>query len=335
MLPISRATRPLLGLAVILALVATACVPTRVAPEAPARSTPLKVGLASNGKTYLPVYMAVDRMAAEEKLPVELVTFNGGAELMQALAGGSVDVGVTGLNSLVSAINAGQPLKAFYTGTNLADYQWFAAPSIRSWEDLRGKTLGVTGHGSLIDLLSRVILPRHGLQPERDVTLVPVGNPPTALQALLAGRVDATVLTNPTAWRAQEAGYIRLTTLADEIADEWPQSVLVATDRTIAQDADTLRALLRAQVRAVRLAEADRDVVAQTLVQRVQFTPQDAARTYDDLKGKMNERGELPRSAMAAFWQTTILAGEAAEPWPEARYLDRRFIDSFDQWAPK
>jgi NitT/TauT family transport system substrate-binding protein len=309
--------------------------PRPTAAPAAARTTPLKVGLASNGKTYLPVYVAVDRTVQAEGLQVELVTFNGGAALTQALAGGSVDVGVTGLNSLVNAINVGHPFKAFYTGVSLGDYQWFANPSIQTWTDLRGRSLGVTGPGSLIDLLSRVVLKQHGLEPERDVQIVTVGNPPTALQALQASRVDATVLTNPTAWRAEEAGFRRLGTLGTEMVDEWPQSVLVASEKLIADEPDTLRALLRAQVRAIRLIEQDRAVAAESLVNYVKFERADAVRTYDEVKERLNPRGVLPEKAMPFFWQVAILAGDAPDEWPESRYLDRRFIDSYDTWAPR
>ena len=330
-------TRWALRLAALLIVVLLGCSVAPAAQPSPSPSPPpptkLRVGLASNGKTYLPMYVVAERTGQLENLDVELVTLQGGPELMQALASGSVDVGMTGLNSAVTAIAAGQPMKAFYTGLPLGDYQWFAASSIHSWDDLRGKTLGVTGTGSLIDLFSRVILRQHGLVPDQDVHFVTVGNPPTALQALQSGRVDATVLTNPTAWQAEAAGFVRLVTLGTEAADQYPQSVLVAKDATIASTEPALRRLLRAQVRADRLIQADRQVAVDALVKYVKFTTEDAARTYDDVKDQLNERGQLPSQAMPFFWQVAELNGDTDAPWPEDRFLDRRFVDSFGQWA--
>jgi hypothetical protein len=67
----------------------------------------------------------------------------------------------------------------------------------------------------------------------------------------------------------------------------------------------------------------------------VKFERADALRTYDEVSGKLNPRGQLPARAMPFFWQVAIMAGDAPEVWPETRFLDRRFIDSYDAWAPK
>jgi hypothetical protein len=37
---------------------------------------------------------------------------------------------------------------------------------------------------------------------------------------------------------------------------------------------------------------------------------------------------------MTVFWRILAAAGEVSEPWPEARFLNRRFIDTFAEWAP-
>jgi NitT/TauT family transport system substrate-binding protein len=325
----------LLGLLLVIACQ----VPSRPAPVAAPTASPeplaLKVGLASAGKTYLPFYIAAERTFQSEGLAVELVSFANGPAMLQALAGGSLDVGVGALNNLVSAIAAGHNLKAFYSGVSLADYQWFAAPTIQGWADLRGKPLGISGPGSLQDSLTRTVLLRHGLQPEQEVQLVAVGQPTTALEALKAGRVAAAVLTNPTAWQAQAAGFRQLGTLSSELVDEWPQSVLIASERTIADGGGKLRALLRAQTRAIRLAEADRGVGVEALVKYAKLERPDAERTFDEVAGKMNERGELPRKALPFFWEIAVASGDAQEAWDEARYFDRRFVDSFAEWAPR
>jgi hypothetical protein len=38
---------------------------------------------------------------------------------------------------------------------------------------------------------------------------------------------------------------------------------------------------------------------------------------------------------MSTFREIAIAADDVTKPWPESRFLDRRFIDTFDQWAPK
>jgi hypothetical protein len=48
-----------------------------------------------------------------------------------------------------------------------------------------------------------------------------------------------------------------------------------------------------------------------------------------------DERGKLPVTAMPIFWEIAMAAREVKEPRPGSPFLERRFIDTFDEWAPK
>jgi hypothetical protein len=68
----------------------------------------------------------------------------------------------------------------------------FAKNEIRSAEDLRSKTIGVSRAGSISEIVLRYVLrAKLGLQPDRDVKLLVVGDPAVGLQALERGIVDA------------------------------------------------------------------------------------------------------------------------------------------------
>jgi ABC-type nitrate/sulfonate/bicarbonate transport system substrate-binding protein len=172
------------------------------------------------------------------------------------------------------------------------------------------------------------------LQAEGDVQLMNVGPSAVALEALRAGRVTAAIMTNPAGWQAEEAGFRRLGSLATELVDEWPQSVLIASERLIADDSASLRALLKAQVGVIRLMESDHAVAVDALVKYAKLEQRDAVRAFEDVAGRLNERGELPHKALPFFWEIAIESGDATEPWPESRYFDRRLVDSFAEWAP-
>src|SRR6202023_2994571 len=122
-------------------------------------------------------------------LDVELISFRGDAEVAQALAGNSIDLSLQSLDGLINLINAGQPVRGFYAGFFQSDFAWLAQPRIKQWKDLKGGTAGVSTYGSLTDQLTRYILKRNGLEPEKDVQLVQVGTTASMLQALKAGRL--------------------------------------------------------------------------------------------------------------------------------------------------
>ncbi len=70
-----------------------------------------------------------------------------------------------------------------------------AQPGITSFEQLRGKTIGLP-FGSSVDLTARMLLKEHGLDPEKDVRLVnlEVGDVPAVFRA---GNVDAAIIWEP------------------------------------------------------------------------------------------------------------------------------------------
>lgn len=294
----------------------------------------VRVGLVQPAADFLPLYLAAERTAPPTGLTLELVHFSGGAGVAQALASDSVDVAVASLSTAINLINAGQRVKVFYGGVYRADYEWWARSGIAAWSDLRGRTLGITSHGSLSDVLTRHVLRRQGLVVGRDVQLVPIGGASTALQALQAGRIDVAFLFSPFTWTAEKLGFRRLGTEAADVAEEWPKNLLIAKEAFLDAHHREVRALLRAYVAAIRLARVDRESAIQVLMARLAFERGTAQRAYEETVASLNERGRLPDKSMPVFWEIQLAAGEVTAPWPEARFLDRRFIDDFDGWAP-
>lgn len=97
---------------------------------------------------------------------------------------------------------------------------------------------------------------------------------------------------------------------------------------------DTLRALLRGHVAAIRLACAQKARAVEIIMDRLKFSRADAERGYDGVIGGYNERGTLPQKVMPTFWNIVGQSGIVKKPIPERRLLDPRFIRTFSQWAP-
>jgi ABC-type nitrate/sulfonate/bicarbonate transport system substrate-binding protein len=293
----------------------------------------LLVALAGHTKSYLPLYLAQERTARNESLEIELVAFAGGSQAAAALVSGSVDVALASLDTLVSTTGAHPHVRAFYGGFNHADLEWFAAPGIAAWEGLRGRTIAISAPGSLTDFLTRHVLRRRGL--EGEVRLVSAGNPAVRWQALRAGRVDAAILQGSQKLQAQAQGFIRLGLQSSEIAPEWPTNVMFARQDLLATSPATVRALLRAHVRALRLARSDRALGAAVLARWLKYTAPEAEHAWKEAVAGFDERGRLPAGIMPLFWSIAVSAGEVTAPWPESRFLDRQLIDTFDEWTPR
>ncbi len=75
---------------------------------------------------------------------------------------------------------------------------------------------GVSAVGSSTHFLVQGILKRDGLDPTRDVAILGVGTTASHYQALQTGAIDATNLTPPFNFRAQEAGLRELVAFVKE-----------------------------------------------------------------------------------------------------------------------
>jgi NitT/TauT family transport system substrate-binding protein len=292
----------------------------------------LTLGIPLDAASFTPVYVAAARTWKSQGLDIELISFRGDAEVAQALAGDSVDLSLQSLDGLINLINAGQPVRGFYAGFHQSDFAWFAQPRIKRWQDLKGGTAGVSTYGSLTDALTRYMLRRNGLTPEKEVAIVQAGTTASMLQALKAGRLTLAILSPPFKWMAQEAGLTLLGTQM-EIAPQWPKHAFLAKSKLIDDNPDTLRAFLRAHVAALRLARAQPALTVDILVERLKWSRAYAERAYAETMPAYDERGSLPDAHMDVFWSIEIAGGTVTEAWPDGRLMDDRFIRSFDDWA--
>lgn len=296
----------------------------------------LRLGIPLDATSYLPLYVAQAAGTWKDAgLNVQLLAFRGDADSAQALAGGSIDVACGSLSGLVDLINAGQSTIGFYAGFNLADFSWYAQPSIKSWNDVRGKTFGISTLGSTTDALTRYVLRKHNIDPERDAHLLSVGNNTNQYQALKSGRTNVAMVSPPATWQAEADGFTLLGTQQSEVAKFWPEHLYSAKKEYIAANRNTLAAMLRGHVAGIRKARADKAFAVQVYVDKLKYTPELAARSYDEVISSFDEHGHLPERAMSVYWQIAKSIGDAKGAMPENTILDHQFINTFSAWAPK
>ena len=64
--------------------------------------------------------------------------------------------------------------------------------------DLKGLKIGISGRGASTDTATRFMLKQAGLDPDKDVTIMPVGDPGTMLASLKNKVIDAAMAVEPT-----------------------------------------------------------------------------------------------------------------------------------------
>jgi NitT/TauT family transport system substrate-binding protein len=231
----------------------------------PAPPVALRFPYTAVSVVILPLWVAQDGgYFAQEGLQTDLEFISTGPVLTQAMVAGEVPIAFSGLEAAVTAAIAGADTVVLAAGTERFLFRLYGVPSVTSLADLRGKRIGVTRIGTATDILARTLLQRSGLEPDRDAAIVQVGGLPEILAAMQVGGVDAGVLSPPTMFGAESAGYNRLADTT-EIDLPFHQAVVVSTRRYVAAQPDVTRRALRAYLRGVARLKQDKAFAKQVL----------------------------------------------------------------------
>ena len=169
--------------------------------------------IAFAGGWNLPLWVAQrEGFFAQEGLAVELAfTPNSGA-LVRGLMEGRHDVALAAIDNLVAYQEGqgdGPPLQdpdlVAVLGVDRGFLSIVAQPQIRTMADLRGKTLSVDSLNTGFAFVLRELLRTNGIG-ESEVTLARGGATELRFEALVAGKVDATLLRTPFEILAAERG---------------------------------------------------------------------------------------------------------------------------------
>src|SRR6266568_6657697 len=139
---------------------------------------------------------------------VDLVYIGGGPRSMAALLSGQLQIIGTGGNALVAAnLNGAKDTVLIATTYNTLVFSLMTRATLKDPKDLKGKTFGVTGLGSLSDFTLRTLLRRWSLDPTRDVVVRAMGGYPEILSGMQAGILDGGVFSPPGNLNALALGF--------------------------------------------------------------------------------------------------------------------------------
>ena len=182
--------------------------------------TKITIGdVGSGSANHWPAYAAQAKGYFKEKnLDVEYVAAQSSSAAVQQLAAGSVEMAVGGLVDPVRAIDKGAPITLFRTEAMAAPYEVYARADIKTWTDLRKKTIMIGGIKDITRIYLERMLAPNGVKPG-DYDLVFAGATAARFAALASGSIDATILNAPFNFKARGLGLTRLGATPDYVRD--------------------------------------------------------------------------------------------------------------------
>ena len=185
----------------------------------------------------------------EEGLDLETLLIRGSVG-MQALIGGSVDY-ASAAGSIIAAGVRGAPVKLVLIVNSKPQFDLVGQRDIKSVEQLKGKVVGISSRGGAVDLLTQLILTKHGLTPNKDVTSIVIGTPEELATALRAGVVAACLLSPPRQLMLYREGFSKLAYSGDYLSS-YPSGGVGATDEKIRTNPTEVLGFVRASLKGLQ-----------------------------------------------------------------------------------
>jgi NitT/TauT family transport system substrate-binding protein len=301
------------------------------APAQPALRT-LTVGTTSKGATDWAGFIA-ERYGffAANGLKVDEVVVGANAGVAQQLTGTSFDIGTVTTTQIVLAVQGGAPLVAVMSEVvGVPDYL-IGRKGLTTVAQLKGKLISVGGPSDITRPFADEILERGGLKPD-DWTYTFAGASAARYAALVAGAVDATLLSPPIMFRAAAQGY----PVIDAVPKYFPNFPYItwSVRPAWAKDhSDVLVSFIKAQLQATRWLydPANRQRAIALLAEQTNTSSDDAAKSYDlfvTAGHYFSPSGTFAPDGFSRVVQTMLKSGMISPPsLPATRFYDNTYAE--------
>ncbi len=217
-----------------------------------AAPTKVTVGQAFVAPAAAGFWVGRDRgLFAKYGLDATIVRITGSTQAVQALLAGEIQFMLGAPAQGFSAVAAGADLLSIATLGPKMPYLLVARPPIQTAADLKGKQVGVSSAGLSSDRVALLIaLKQLKLDPQRDgISLLVTGPQTQRVQALLAGRIDASNLDPLQRAIAERSGMVVVSDLA-ALGIPWDHDVVLLERRFAKSHPEVVEAILKGLLEA-------------------------------------------------------------------------------------
>lgn len=217
--------------------------------DAPAEPVTMRVAMQQNNFACIGLTLADDLgFFEDEGITFEMTIGESTSTMTAGLVGGSFDVQMGG-PELILAHQEGVPIVGVASNNNAPVWSFVADEEITDIDGLRGATIGTSGPDTVTTLVVRLALREAGIEDD-EYEVVTSGGSGARYTALQQGQIDATVVSSPFEFVAEDEGMSNLGGLV-ELEPEFNSAVIVVSESFADSRRDDLVRFLRAYVRAL------------------------------------------------------------------------------------
>ncbi len=257
------------------------------------------------------LFMATKReLASKLGLKLQFMQFKNDTIALKALLAGELDSFEGGAAGAMVAASRGADVKIVGCNWLAAPHGVYARPAIASLAELRGKSVAVSAPGSFPEILARIAFEKVKI-PLADVKFAAMGSDTDRYKALIAGVVDAAVITNEFEPLAGATPIHNLAAATDAMPD-FIRTCIQMTSKVIAERNEDAARFLAAEIDGLRYAIGHRD---------------DAIRISHEITGT---KADDPRAAFIydAAMRANAVPLDLPAPLAKLDYMEKELIRS-------
>jgi NitT/TauT family transport system substrate-binding protein len=229
----------------------------------------INVAYSSISGNIAPLWVTQDRgFFRKHGLEVQAVLIESGTTTAQALVAGDITFASVAGPAAIQSNLRGADVVIIAGIINTLTFQLYTEKGLVRPDQFKGKSVGVTRFGSATDFAMRYALDKYGLDANKDVAVLQLGNQPAQLAALEAGKVQGAMLSAPTSLRAKKMGFPMLADL-QMLGLEYQHTSVATTRALLKSKPDLARDFMRAYIEGIHYAKTHRketlDILAKHL----------------------------------------------------------------------
>jgi ABC-type nitrate/sulfonate/bicarbonate transport system substrate-binding protein len=292
----------------------------------------LRLAWAGFSPTNSPIWVIQDRNLLQ-KLGVqpEIIAINASPTVLQALLANEIEAASISVTTLTSSRLAGADSVMILGVVPTFVDHIVSLPAITAVEQLNGKTGAVNRLGSTSDLGLRLALRKLGVDPDKDVKIIPVGGTAERFASLSKGITQFTIIPEPFVTQAEKLGFRSLYHISDLKIPFWWNGILTR-EGIIKAKRPLLQKLVRAMVEAIHIIKTEKEYAKGIFKKNLGIAdPEGLERAYKDYSNAFPEVPyPTPEGVKTMLDDLAHTNPKAASADPKA-FVDPSFVRELDQ----
>jgi len=243
----------------------------------------LRLAWAGFSPTNSPIWVIQDRKLLQRQgVDPEIIAINASPTVLQAILANEIDAASISVTTLTSSrLQGADTVMIVGVVPTFVDHI-ISVSSISRIEQLKGKIGGVNRLGSTSDLGLRLALRKLGVDPDKDVKILPVGGNPERFAALSKGLTQFTIMPEPFLTQAERLGFRNLYNVTDLKIPFWWNGIL-SREAIVKTKRPLLLKLARAMVEAIHIIKTEKEYAKSLFKKNLGVAdPEGLERAYQD-----------------------------------------------------